>query len=83
MKPHPEMIEGPDGKQSKVRTKVVANRKKHAIQSEVRKHVEAGAALYTGDLHSYKGLDEFQHGVVDHAVQYVDGQIHTNGLENY
>ena len=27
----------------KVRTKVVANRKKHALQSEVRKHVEAGS----------------------------------------
>src|SRR5580658_8296476 len=31
---------GKDGKQSKVRTKIVANRKKHALQSEVRKHVE-------------------------------------------
>src|SRR5580698_5134510 len=69
-----------DGKPSKVRTTVVAYRKKHALQSEVRKHVEAGSALYTDDLNSYKGLGEFQHGVVDHAVQYVDGKIHTNGL---
>src|ERR1700684_691608 len=38
---------GKDGKQSKVRIKVVPNRKKHALQSEVRKHVEAGSALYT------------------------------------
>jgi transposase-like protein len=74
---------GKDGKQSKVRTKVVSNRKKHALQSEVRKHVEAGSALFTDDLNSYKGLDEFQHGVADHAVQYVDGKIHTNGLENF
>jgi transposase-like protein len=74
---------GKDGKQSKVRVKVVPNRKKHALQSEVRKHVEAGSALYTDDLNSYKGLSEFQHGVVDHAVQYVDGRIHTNGLENF
>ena len=43
---------GKDGKQSKVRTKVVGNRKKHALQSEVRKHVEAGSALYTDDLNS-------------------------------
>jgi transposase-like protein len=74
---------GKDGKQSKVRTQVIPNRKKHALQSEVRKHVEAGSALFTDDLNSYKGLDEFQHGVVDHAVQYVDGKIHTNGLENF
>jgi transposase-like protein len=74
---------GKDGKQSKVRTTVVSSRKKKALQPEVRKHVEAGSALYTDALESYKGLDEFQHGVVDHAVQYVDGKIHTNGLENF
>jgi transposase-like protein len=74
---------GKDGKPSQVRTKVVENRRKKALQSEVRKHVQAGSALYTDDLNSYKGLDEFQHGVVDHAVQYVDGNIHTNGLENF
>jgi transposase-like protein len=74
---------GKDGKSSKVRTSVVSNRKKKALQSEVRKHVEAGSAIYTDALKSYDGLDEFQHGVVDHAVQYVDGKIHTNGLENF
>lgn len=73
---------GKDGK-SKVRTSVIPNRKKSAIQSEVRKHVEAGSALYSDALQSYKGLDEFQHQVVDHAVQYVDGNVHTNSLENF
>jgi len=62
----------------------VANRKKHALQSEVRKHVEAGAALYTDALLSYEGLaGEYAHKVVDHAVEYVNGRIHTNGLENF
>lgn len=54
---------GKDGKQSKVRTTVVSNRKRKALQAEVRKHVEAGSALYTDALESYKGLNEFQHGV--------------------
>ena len=66
-----------------VRTSVVPNRKKKALQAEVRKHVEAGSAIYTDALKSYEGLDEFQHQVVDHAVRYVDGKIHTNGLENF
>jgi transposase-like protein len=74
---------GKDGKHSKVRTAVVPNRKKSALQAEVRKHVEAGSALYTDALKSYNGLDEFEHAVVDHAVQYVDGRVHTNGLENF
>ncbi len=40
----------------KVRTTVVPNRKKTALQAEVRKHVEAGSALYTDALLSYIGL---------------------------
>lgn len=68
----------------KVRTAVVPNRKKKAIQFEVRKHVEAGSALYTDALLSYAGLaGDYAHQVVDHAVAYVDGHVHTNGLENY
>jgi transposase-like protein len=68
----------------KIRTTVVPNRKKHALQGEVRKHVEAGAALYSDSLLSYQGLaGDYAHKVVDHAVQYVDGRVHTNGLENF
>jgi len=74
---------GKDGKSSKVRTTVIPNRKKSAIQGEVRKHVEAGSVLYSDALQSYNGLNEFQHQVVDHAVQYVDGNIHTNGMETF
>src|SRR3954452_25463093 len=67
-----------------VRATVVPNRKKKALQAEIRKHVEAGSALYTDALLSYEGLaGEFAHQVVDHAAQYVDGRIHTNGLENF
>jgi transposase-like protein len=67
----------------KVRTMVVKGRKKPEIQANVRKHVQAGSALYTDSLRSYDGMNEFEHQVVDHAVQYVDGKVHTNGLENY
>src|SRR5271165_3170232 len=38
----------------KVRAMVVPNRKKHALQTEVKRHVEAGAALYTDALLSYE-----------------------------
>ena len=48
------------------------------------KHVEAGSALYSDALHSYEGLEgDYAHQVIDHAVAYVDGQVHTNGLENF
>jgi transposase-like protein len=68
----------------KVRTMVVEDRKKHTLQGEVHKHVLAGSALYTDELLSYDGLaGRYAHQVIDHAVKYVDGQVHTNGMENY
>jgi transposase-like protein len=68
----------------KVRTTVIPNRRKTALQAEVKKHVEAGAALYTDALLSYEGLEgDYAHQVIDHAVKYVDGNVHTNGLENF
>ena len=67
-----------------VRAQVVPSRKRGVLQSEVKKHVEAGAALYSDALASYDGLaSEYAHKVIDHAEKYVDGQVHTNGLENF
>jgi len=66
----------------KVRTKVIPNRKRGTLQGEVRKNVEAGSAVYTDAHPGYVGLNEFEHQVVDHAFKYVDGLVHTNGLEN-
>lgn len=68
----------------RVRTKVVPSVRKKQLQAEVRRHVEAGSALYTDALKSYDGLaQEYAHGVIDHAEKYVDGKVHTNGLENF
>src|SRR5271157_1120906 len=68
----------------KVRVKVVPNRRKNALQSEVKAHVAAGSALYSDALKSYDGLaQEYAHQVIDHAEKYVDGRVHTNGLENF
>jgi len=68
-----------------VRGAVVGNRKKHALQTQIRTHVKAGSAIYTDALMSYQGLKErgFEHEVIDHAEGYVRGQVHTNGLENF
>jgi transposase-like protein len=68
----------------KVRVAVVANRKKHGLHANVKAHVEAGSALYSDALKSYDGLaQEYAHKVIDHAEKYVDGKVHTNGLENF
>jgi transposase-like protein len=57
---------------------------KQTLQREVRKRVKPGAAVITDELQSYRGLDQsYQHLVINHAEKYVDGQVHTNGLENF
>lgn len=64
--------------------KQIQNNRRVTVQAEVRKHVEPGANVYTDALLSYDGLNhDYVHAVVDHAIAYVDGQIHTNGLENF
>jgi transposase-like protein len=68
----------------KVKATVVADRKKQGLQAQVKAHVEAGSALYSDALNSYDGLaSDFAHKVVDHAEEYVNGKVHTNGLENF
>jgi transposase-like protein len=68
----------------KVRVSVIDSRRKKPLQNHVRDHVHPGAEVFTDALKSYEGLDaEFVHQIVDHAVAYVEGHVHTNGLENF
>lgn len=63
---------------------VVPDQTKPTLHERVRKHVKPGSFLFTDQLRSYEGLDgEYVHRVVNHAKRYVDGLVHTNGLENF
>lgn len=67
-----------------VRTMVIANTKRETLDANIQQHVATGSQVYTDKLRSYNHLSgDFVHNVIDHAVRYVDGQIHTNGVENY
>ena len=71
-------------KKSRIRTSIVPNVRKHHLTAEVSKHIEDGSTVYTDALMSYNDLSVYyQHKVIDHAEAYVDGQIHTNGCENF
>lgn len=71
-------------REGRVRTQVIPDRQKETLQPIVRQHVEAGAALFTDEMGGYKGLaEEYEHQIIDHAVKYVNGRIHTNCLENF
>lgn len=65
-------------------TMIVPNTKRKSLHGQVSQNVEAGSHVYTDALRSYNELDrEFVHGVINHAEKYVDGRVHTNGVENF
>jgi transposase-like protein len=67
-----------------VRAVVVPDRKRVTLKDQIDGNVQEGMLVYTDALESYSGLDrDFQHETVDHAECYVDGQVHTNGIENF
>jgi transposase-like protein len=72
-------------KGSQVRLNVVQTRRKNELEKTIEEHVEPGSTLYTDSLKSYErmGSRGYEHKVIDHAEKYVEGQIHTNGLENF
>ncbi|MGD0743518.1 MAG: IS1595 family transposase [Verrucomicrobiota bacterium] len=68
----------------KVKTKHIPNTKLQTLQNEVYQNVEKGAQIFTDYWVGYKGLArDFIHQVIDHAKEYVRGNVHTNGMENY
>lgn len=69
---------------SRVIARVIKDANKKVLQAAVRANVEPGSMLFTDSLLAYRGLSaDYLHAYVNHAVEYVRGHIHTNGIENY
>jgi transposase-like protein len=67
-----------------VRCKVIPNVRRETLQNEILKQVRYGTKVYTDSAPSYDMLHHrFVHDFVNHAERYVNGQVHTNGLENF
>ena len=74
---------GTKGK-SKVRTAVLQTTRKRELQPLVERHVAGGSKVYTDELKSYDDLGtSYEHQVINHAETYVEGEVHTNGMENF
>jgi len=73
-----------DREQRKVRATVVPMVKRAILQAEILKQVQPGSKVYTDESPVYLGLAEkYAHELVNHLQHYVDGRVHTNGLENF
>lgn len=68
----------------KVRAKIVRNRNLEILREAVTENLEPGSELITDEWHAYKNLsDTYTHQIINHSVEYVRDNIHTNNIENF
>ncbi|HUE79449.1 MAG TPA: IS1595 family transposase [Sphingomicrobium sp.] len=68
---------------SRILAGVVPHARRPLLHFAIRSNVERGSTVYTDAWPAYRGMTDYVHAVIDHGVQYVNGRIHTNGVENF
>lgn len=53
------------------------------MQPIVRGSVDEGTAIYSDEHGQTWRMAEYEHSMVNHLNTYVDGNVHTNGMENF
>ena len=72
-----------DRETGKVRAAVVSDTKTDTLQGFVVDNAAPDAEVYHDDGAAYRDLP-FSHAAVKHSInQYVDGKVHTNGIESF
>jgi transposase-like protein len=67
-----------------VRAKSVPNVKRETLQNAILDNVTPFAKVYTDEWQGYQGLEKnFVHKIVNHSQEYVNGKVHTQGIENF
>ena len=70
-------------RQGKVKAIPIQKTDKPTLQGTIHEHVEPGSTVYTDDHRGYLGLQGYEHESVKHSAgEYVNGMIHTNGIES-
>jgi len=73
-----------DREYRQVRTQVLPNLKRETLQGMILDNVTPFSRVFTDEAMAYDGLSKnFIHKVVNHSQEYVRGQVHTNGIENF
>jgi len=71
-----------------VRAQVVPNVRRETLQNAILNQIEGGAKVYTDNHYGYDNLEylgaqDYIHETVTHINEYVRGEVHTNGIENF
>ena len=68
-----------------VRAEVIPSVKRETLQKKILERVGFGATIYTDGWPGYDGLkaQKYVHETVNHMEEYVRGNVHTQGIENF
>jgi transposase-like protein len=75
-----------DRETRQVRANVIPNVKRETLQNAILNNLEGGATIYTDQYTGYDRLPaakDFIHETVNHMEEYVRGEVHTQGIENF
>lgn len=81
---HKTAVLGMVERKGRVCAKVVNSRDAVTIRDFVTTGAEEGSEVMTDEWRGYHNLyDTYTHRVINHSMEYVNGNIHTNGIENF
>jgi transposase-like protein len=69
-------------RKGRVKAEVVMERCHLTLRAVANRHIAPDASIVTDEWGGYKGVN-FEHAIINHAVEYVNGQVHTQGIENF
>jgi hypothetical protein len=74
-----------DREQREIRASVVPNVRRETLQAKIINEVTHGSKVYTDQAVVYNNplADKYAHEVVNHLEGYVNGRVHTNGVEKF
>ena len=74
-----------DRSSREVRAKVIPNAKRETLQAEILKNIVKVGTVYTDGHVGYDQLNQLRyiHETVNHVNEYVRGNVHTQGIENF
>jgi len=74
-----------DRETRQVRAKLIPKVKREILMEAILDNVEKGSTIYSDGLREYMSLPAqgFVHETVNHMTEYVRGEVHSNGIENF
>lgn len=70
-------------RKGKVRAFVIEDTTRKTLHGKIKENVAEGSNVNTDAWKAYGKLTEYAHFVINHDVEYVNDNIHTNNIENF